>query len=486
MNSKPDRQQQAAAILAAVGGAANVASHTHCMTRLRLGLQRPGDARLDELKGLPGVLGVVEGDSLQIILGPGHVQPVAEALGGLLAAGQTSLADLHARSQTLQQTRQTRNRHPVRQFLRKISGIFVPMIPALIGAGLINAFAGVLRTLIVTHSLTASWLGTLATVSSLVGSAFFAFLIVQAGINTAKEFGGTPALGGAVTSIILLPALKDMPAFTLPGLGQVVLRPGQGGLMGAVLAAALLSWLERRIRARVPPALDTLVTPTVSLLVSGVAVLYLIMPVASVLSGAVGQSATWLLHEGGMLAAFALATSFLGLLMFGLHQALIPIHAELIAQYGYTALFPVLAMAGCGHAGCAMALYARLKNPELRKVIRNTLPICMLGIGEPLLYGVTLPLGRPLITASLGGGIGAVVLGYYASQGHYIGSSTIGPANLMLIPLVTGPLGIAGSIAAYCLAAAVAYFAGFVLTWLFGLSADHLARFGSAGPGSGH
>ncbi|SMC27750.1 PTS system, sucrose-specific IIC component [Andreprevotia lacus DSM 23236] len=479
MTQTDTRAALAAALLKYLGGAANVADHTHCMTRLRVTLHAPERADLAALKALPGVHGVVSAETLQIILGPGVVTPVSEHFARQLkAVSPTTLAEQGA---TLRQNHKQRNQTPFKQFLRRISSIFVPMIPALIGAGFINAVSGIAKS-VLAGPLGAQlpWLLTLASVTSLIGSAFFAFLLVQAGINTAREFGGTPALGGAVAGIILLPALKDFPAFSLPLLGEVALKPGQGGLMGALFAAALLAFLERRIRARIPAALDTIVTPTLALLLTGLAVLFVIMPVAGVLSVQVGKAATALLHHGGMPAAFALALSFLSLLMFGLHQALIPIHAELISQYGYTALFPILAMAGCGHAGAAIAVYFRLKSEEIRRVIRTALPICMMGVGEPLLYGVTLPLGRPFFTASLGGGVGALVLGWYASQGHFIGASTIGPANLMLIPLVTGPLGIPASVAGYVTAAAVAYLAGFTFTWFFGLSREHLEQYGAA------
>lgn len=70
-------------IYAIVGPKDNIETVTHCMTRLRLHLVK--DADLDELKAIPGVLGVNQnGDELQIVLGPGKVIRVADAFAALL------------------------------------------------------------------------------------------------------------------------------------------------------------------------------------------------------------------------------------------------------------------------------------------------------------------------------------------------------------------------------------------------------------------
>ena len=61
------------------------------------------------------------------------------------------------------------------------------------------------------------------------------------------------------------------------------------------------------------------------------------------------------------------------------------------------------------------------------------MPVGFLGIGEPLIYGVTLPLGRPFLTACIGGGIGGAVIG---GIGH-IGAKAIGPSGVSLLPLIS-------------------------------------------------
>jgi len=110
----------------------------------------------------------------------------------------------------------------------------------------------------------------------------------------------------------------------------------------------------------------------------------------------------------------------------------------------------------------------------MRNLIKGVLPVGFLGIGEPLIYGVSLPLGRPFITACLGGGFGGAVLGFYAMSGNFIGSMAIGPSGLVLVPLVTGPLGIGASILGYLIGLVTSYIAGFVLTYFFGFTKELL------------
>ncbi|MFJ4073648.1 PTS transporter subunit EIIC [Curtobacterium sp. NPDC089991] len=104
------------------------------------------------------------------------------------------------------------------------------------------------------------------------------------------------------------------------------------------------------------------------------------------------SAAIWLLANGGAFAGFVLGGFFLPLVMTGMHQAPTPIHPTLIDQTGWTVLLPVLAMGGAGQIGAALALWMRFRrNEALSRTIRGALPAGLLGVGEPLIYGVTLP-----------------------------------------------------------------------------------------------
>ncbi|MDG9692620.1 PTS transporter subunit EIIC [Streptomyces sp. DH17] len=507
-----DPHSTAAALLPLVGGAANVTSVAHCMTRLRLGLA--DRSRVDDaaLRALPGVLGVVEdGDSYQVVLGPGVVGRVTEAFEALLAReddggpdgtpnGATDIgadrspngaadgspdgatdgsphglagagtdrspggtADaLARRGAELKARQKARNATPLKTALRRVANIFVPLIPALIGCGIVAGVAGLLTNL--------RWLPALTPALAALSSAFMALIAVFVGHNTAKEFGGTPVLGGAVAAVVVYPGVAKVTAF------GAALAPGQGGVLGALAAAMLGTYVEKWCRARLPGTLDVLLTPTLTVLVSGLVTLYVLMYAAGEVATAIGTAADWLLTTTGALAGLVLGGLFLPLVMLGLHQALIPIHTTLIEQQGHTVLLPILAMAGAGQVGAAAAVYVRLRHDTtLRTTIRSALPAGLLGVGEPLIYGVSLPLGRPFLTACVGGAAGGAFVGLFAMLGTDVGATAIGPSGWALFPLLAGGGGWAVTAGVYGGGLLTGYVVGFLATYFFGLP-DGAAR----------
>jgi PTS system sucrose-specific IIC component len=443
----------AVALLPLVGGPANVTSVAHCVTRLRLGLADRSLVDEDGLRALPGVLGVVDDDTYQIVLRPGVVARVTPEFEKL-AGGQGELA---ARAAESREHRRARDATPGRLLLRRVANVFVPLIPALIGCGVLAGLNGLLVNM--------SWLPGLTPSLSAVASAFLALIAVFVGYNTAKEFGGTPVLGGAVAAVVVYPGVAKVTAF------GVALAPGQGGVLGALAAALLGTYVEKWCRTWVPATLDVLVTPTLTVLVSGLATLYGLMYAAGEVSTAIGTAANWLLTTTGPFAGLILGGLFLPLVMLGLHQALIPIHTTLIEQQGYTVLLPVLAMAGAGQVGAAVAVYFRLRHDtSLRTTIKSALPAGLLGIGEPLVYGVSLPLGRPFLTACAGGAAGGAFVGFFATLGDKVGATAIGPSGWALFPLLAGNRGMGTTMAIYGGGLLTGYAVGFVATYVVGLS----------------
>ncbi|WP_406861680.1 PTS transporter subunit EIIC [Streptomyces sp. HUAS MG47] len=489
----PHPSALAAQILPLVGGAQNVESVAHCMTRLRLGLRERTLARDEELRTLPGVLGLVaDGDAYQVVLGPGVVGRVTREFASLVEGGGSagggategrsaeghsaeghsagdgsaedrSAEDLAARGAALRASRKRANATPLKHLLRRIANIFVPLIPALIGCGIIAGLNGLLINL--------KWLPSVTPALAAIASGFMALIAVFVGLNTAKEFGGTPVLGGAVAAIVVFPGVAKIDAF-----GQS-LSPGQGGVLGALAAAALAVQVEKWCRRWVPESLDVLLTPTLTVLLSGLATVYGLMYVAGEVSTAIGEAANRLLGNAGAVAGFALGGLFLPLVMLGLHQALIPIHTTLIEQQGYTVLLPILAMAGAGQVGAALAVYVRLRrNASIRRTVKSALPPGLLGVGEPLIYGVSLPLGRPFVTACVGGAFGGGFIGLFNMLGTKVGATAIGPSGWALFPLLQGDKGLAETAAIYAGGLLVGYATGFAATYAFGFSHELLTE----------
>ncbi|MET3727383.1 PTS system sucrose-specific IIC component [Fictibacillus halophilus] len=444
-------QQMAHSIIEKLGGSSNIQSLMHCMTRIRVNLHDPSKADLKGLKEVDGVLGVVEDDTLQIIVGPGIVNRVTLAMSeetgmNIQSLDETDPMDLEQMARMNKDAINKKNATPFKQFLRKIASIFIPLIPAIVASGLIAGFSNVaVRSGADPES-------SIMQMLSLIGWGVFSYLAVFVGINTAKEFGGTPALGGAAGILLINPGLANITLFGDP------LVVGRGGLIGVMLAAVLIAFLEKRIRKFVHPSIDIIVTPTLALLITGFATLFVLQPVGGFLSDLITKGLLNLIDIGGIFSGLILAGTFLPLVVTGLHQGLTPVHMELINTIGDDPLLPILAMGGAGQVGAAFAIYFKTKNQRLRKVIKGGLPVGMLGIGEPLIFGVTLPLGRPFLTACLGAAVGGAFQAFYE-----VATIAIGVSGIPLVFLVN-----ANEMVLYLVGLVIAYFFGFLFTWTFG------------------
>ena len=427
-------------ILRAVGGRPNVLQCSSCMTRLRLTLHDNALVDMAELKAMAAVLGVLEsGGQLQVVLGPGRVKLVAIEVEKLLE----SQAKLEVgKAAELKAAVSARNRTPVKQFLGRLSAIFVPLIPAIVASGMV---AGLTNVAI---RLGADPQQGIVQVLNVVGWGLFGFLAIFVGFQTAKEFGGTPALGGLAGVLLINPAIA---AIQING---AALIPGRGGVFGVLMVAGLMAWMEQRIRRYVPQSVDVIVTPTITLLVGGIATYYVLQPISGLLSDGVVHLFRMALSSGGFFAGALLAGTFLPLVMTGLHQGLTPIHMEFLNTLHVNPLLPILAMAGAGQVGASLAVFWKTKNRKLRQLVKGALPVGFLGIGEPLIFGVTLPLGRPFVTACLGASAGGAYLAYMQVQ-----SIAMGISGLPLAFLIRGD-----QIGHYLVGLCIAYAAGFLIT----------------------
>lgn len=438
-------QQIAEDVLQPLGGSENIVSLYNCMTRVRLNVRDSEKVDIEQLKKVENVMGVVEEETIQIVVGPGTAGKVATELEKItnLSAGSVQ-GDDHTAEDVKAGIKQ-RQHTPIRNFLKRIGNIFIPLIPALIASGLINGAANFAQNAGVDPETT--WLQILL----VIGGGIFTYLGILVGWNTAKEFGGTPALGAVAGILIINPALADITLF-----GEALV-PGQGGIFAVILAAWAMAFVERTIRKFIPGTLDLIFTPFFTVLIVGVATIVLLQPLGGFISTGITAAINFVLNIGGAVAGAALAGFFLPLVMVGMHHGLTPIHLDFIDSMGATPLLTILAMAGAGQVGAAIAVFVKTKNQKLRNTVKGALPVGFLGIGEPLLYGVTLPLGRPFVTACMGAAVGGA---FQAVMGT--ASTGIGVSGLSLIPLIDGQY------LMYFLGLLAAYFFGFLFTYLFG------------------
>lgn len=467
-------KEMAKEILDKVGGKENLEKVIHCMTRVRMSIVDYTKVDIEGLKNIKGVMGVVEDDMIQVVVGPGTVNKVANEmssiigvpLGETIKKNQSNKEKVEKEADLFKQNINKKNQTPFKRVLRSIANIFVPLIPAFVGAGLIGGISAVLSNMLTAGTIDgASW-EQFVLVFNIIKDGLFAYLVIYVGINAAKEFGATPGLGGVIGGTTMLTGMDPESPLKNIFNGEP-LEAGQGGVIGVIIAVWLLSLIEKRLHKIVPTAVDIIVTPTITLFIMGLGTIFVIMPIAGFISNGLLGVIDWVLNIGGAFSGFILGATFLPLVMFGLHQVLTPIHIEMINQSGATYLLPILAMAGAGQVGAAFALWVRCrKNKKIINLLKGALPVGILGIGEPLIYGVTLPLGRPFITACIGGGVGGAVIG---GIGH-IGASAIGPSGVSLIPLISHNMYIG-----YIAGLLAAYLGGFIFTYLFGTNKEMTA-----------
>lgn len=457
-------------IIALTGGPGNIASCGNCMTRLRLAVH---DSSLVDraIKTLDGVKGVVLSDNqVQVIFGPGKAQRAADAMNILLSDGGGSVdsaSDIAARNKGQMKAKQTSG---IQQFLSKFATIFTPLIPGFIAAGLLLGIATLIGTVMHVPADAHGSLADALNFMKVFSKGLFTFLVILIGYNAAQAFGGTGVNGAIIASLFLLGYSPAATVGYYAGIQDFFGLPidPRGNIIGVLIAAWVCARIEGLIRRVMPDDLDMLLTSMLTLLVTATLAYLVIMP----LGGWLFEGMSWLfIHlNSNPLGCAVLAGVFLISVVFGVHQGFIPVYLALMSSQGFNSLFPILSMAGAGQVGAALALYWRAdKHSALRSQVRGAIIPGLLGVGEPLIYGVTLPRMKPFITACLGGAAGGLFIGLVAWSGLPMGlNSAFGPSGLVALPLMTSAHGILPAMAVYAGGMLISYLGGFIFTALFG------------------
>ncbi|MGL5378471.1 PTS transporter subunit EIIC [Clostridium sp.] len=444
-------QEIAKNLVQLVGGKENIKSVENCMTRCRLELFDYSKAKIEEIKKAEATLGVVEAKGqLQVIYGPGKVNKVTEEVKKLV--GKSVLIGEDAVKATKEKLNE-KNNTKFKNGLKKLGNVFIPLIPLFVACGLVlavNNIAGV-------YFGDAYKATTAAQIISLIGNGVFSILSVLVGVNAAKEFGSQmPMMGGVLGGVLSSAALANITLF-----GKT-LTPGRGGIISVILVVLLACFVEKQCRKFVPDVLDLFVTPLVTLTISVLAALFILQPVGGFISDSIGAIVAQTIASNNMIVSVisgaVSGALFLPLVMTGMHQALTPIHADLIANVGFTVLLPILATAGMAQVGATIAVLTKTKNERLKKTAKNGLVPGFLGIGEPLIYGVTLPLGKPFLGACLGAGVAGAVMAFFK-----VGAVALGVSGLPLALLIAD-----GKMLVFLIGTVVAYIAGFFFTRALG------------------
>ena len=464
-------QQLVESILKDVGGRQNVITATNCMTRLRINVKNDSAINEAALKGLEGVMGIVHDRAgyIEVVVGPGKCRKCADYckdLGIPAAADAVAGGDWKANKAAIKAGQKD---NKLKSMLKTFGDIFVPLIPGVIAAGLcagLNTLLGQLfpgtenpALILITNFL------------SMINTAFMTYLTAWAGYRAAEKFGGTPILGGMLGMITTLGGIdaisKVVGLFNEAQPLDAILRAGRGGVLAAVIGVWCMCKIERAIRSKMPDALDIVFTPLLTLIITLVPYVLVVMPITGLIStglvkivGAVAMSASPVVRA---ISGYLGAALFLPMVAMGMHHGLVALYTVQLETFGAVFLYPALAMAGAGQVGAAIAIYLKCKqarNDRLKGVITGALPAGILGVGEPLIYGVTLPMGKPFLTAGLGAGFGGAFVNLMQ-----VASTTWGPSGLLgCFVMTAGPNGAAKSVLFFVVGLIISYIMGFIIT----------------------
>ena len=299
---------------------------------------------------------------------------------------------------------------------------------------------------------------------------FLFYLVAWAGYRAAEKFGATPILGGMLgmtTSLTYVDNIaKTIGLYNETQPLDSILRVGRGGVLAVIIGVWCLAKIEKWVRSKMPESVDIVFTPLVTMILTLVPYIFIIMPVTGIIStglcdivGAVCLSDNVFVR---IIAGFLASSLFLPMVAMGMHHGLVALYSVQLAEIGYVTLYPALAMAGAGQVGAALAIYFKAKkcqNTRLQGVIKGAIPAGILGIGEPLIYGVTLPMGKPFITAGLGAGFGGAFV-----MAMQVGATAWGSSGLLATIMMTaGPHG-ASSFIYYLIGIVISYVMGFIIT----------------------
>jgi PTS system sucrose-specific IIC component len=405
-------------ILKDVGGPENIASYAHCATRLRLVLVDETKADKKAVERIEAVAGsFTAGGQYQIILGPGTVNKVHDELAALTHIKEASMEEVKKAAAA--------HMNPVQRFVKTLSDIFVPLIPALVASGLMMGLYNLLAQpglwpwLGDEENLIGQWpaVADLAEIIIMFANAAFVFLPVLIGFSAAKVFGANQYLGAVIGMIMVHPALLNawgqgqaalegnIPTWSL--FGWDVAQIGyQGTVLPVLFAVYFLAIVEKWLRKRMPTVLDMLFTPLLAVIATGFATILVIGPVMRWVGSLISDFFVNLLDFGGPVAGFIMGATYSLLVITGVHHSFHAVELGLLADTGANPLLPIWSMSNVAQGGAALAAYFLIRH-RATKIKDITIPSAVsafLGITEPAIFGVNLRLLTPFLGALLGGG----------------------------------------------------------------------------------
>ena len=425
-----DFKELAAIIIENIGGKGNVKSVVHCATRLRFTLHNDASAKTDVLTKTKGILSVVNaGGQYQIVIGPDVPQLYEEVLaqGGFEAAAPVD--DPNAEKED--------NRSKLSRLLESIAGIFQPIIPAITGAGLLKALMALF-----------AWLGWLKsgtqtyTILNAMADAAFYFMPILLAASCARKFkcnqGNALALAGVLVYPSFVSLLGGKEAVTFLEFLPVTKAVYASSVIPIILGVWFMSIVEHYMQKISPKAIKFFSVPLVSLIVGATVTITLLGPIGSWVSGLINSLFTWMNASIPWLVPTIVGIFSPLLVMTGTHYGLIPIGTNNLATVKWDSVVIGMLPSNVAQGAAGLAVALRSKNPDTKQQASSAGLTAVLGITEPVLYGVNMRFTFPLYAAMIGGGLGGLYLGL-TRVARFAGGSP----GLLVLPAYIPPADVA-------------------------------------------
>ena len=396
-----------------LGGRDNLVSVAHCATRLRLVTVDNGKIDMKALEDVDGVKGVFQSNGqLQLIIGTGTVNKVYDeflSISGMSAATKDEVKAAAAAQQPL----------PLRM-VKALGDVFVPILPAIVAAGLMMGLVEALGNAIPSFSTT-GWYSFL----DMISATAFAYLPVLVAMSAARVFGGNIFLGAVIGLAMINSSLTNAWSVASVGEGGIAVWKllnitiggftwgniravgYQGHVIPVIIAVYFMCWLEKRLHKIVPEVIDLFVTPLVTVLVTTFLTFTTIGPIFSTAETYVLQFARMLITLPFGIGALIMGAIYPLTVVCGIHHMYNVIEAGLLAEGALNIWMPIASAANFAQCGACLAIALKSKKAKNRTIAIPSALSASLGITEPAIFGVNLRMVKPLVCGMIGGALGA-------------------------------------------------------------------------------
>ena len=429
-----DHAKVAGEVVEAVGGASNISAAAHCATRLRLVIadeSKINQQALDDNEDLKGTFAA--GGMFQIIVGPGDVDQVYANMVANHGVREVSKDEAKEEAE--------KGGNLFSRFIKMIADIFVPILPALVAGGLMMAINNVMTAegLFGEQSLTTMYpaIADYAALINMVSSAAFASLPVLVGFSAAKRFGGNvylgAAIGAAMVSSDLLNAWNTGAALAGEAkveywhiFGMDVAKIGyQAQVIPTLAVTYVMCLIEKNLHKVLKGTADFLLTPLITMLVTGFLAFTIIGPVTRVAAEYLTWGINWTYSTLGVFGGLLFGLVYSPIVVTGLHQSFPAIEIPLLPVNGGVGdfIFPVASMANVAQGAAALAIFFKTKDAKLKGLAGAGGASAVFGITEPAIFGVNLRLRWPFFCAMAAAAIGSAGVALLNVRGQALGAA---------------------------------------------------------------